>query len=98
MRALYKPQPDGSYSLRTVAPIAYTIPMDGTVGALMQKTKISHMRAAHIHFGVGAPGYHRGLTHLIHKGDAFTDTDVVYGVKEPLIVEFTKKSSGKAPN
>ena len=98
MRGLYKTQPDGSYSLRTVAPIAYTIPMDGTVGALMQKTKISHMRPAHIHFCVEAPGYHRVVTHLFQKGDDFIDTDVVYGVKEPLIVEFTKKSSGKAPN
>ena len=85
-------------SLRTVAPIAYTIPMDGTVGELMAKTKISHMRPAHIHFAVDAPGFHRVVTHLFQKGDEYIDTDVVYGVKEPLIVEFTKKSGGKAPN
>ena len=30
MRGLYRSQPDGSYLIRTVAPIAYTIPMDGT--------------------------------------------------------------------
>jgi len=98
MRGLYHSQPDGSYVLRTVAPIAYTIPMDGTVGELMAKTKISHMRPAHIHFAVDAPGFHRVVTHLFQKGDRYIDTDVVYGVKEPLIVEFTKKSGGKAPN
>src|SRR5947209_3521439 len=59
MRGLYRSQPDGSYVVRTVAPIGYTIPMDGTVGELMNRTKISHMRPAHIHFCVEAPGYHR---------------------------------------
>lgn len=97
MRGIYRSQADGSYALRTVAPIAYTIPMDGTVGELMDKTRISHMRPAHIHFAVDAPGYHRVVTHLFQKGDEFIETDVVYGVKEPLIVTFTKKSGGKTP-
>ncbi len=98
MRGVFRSQVDGSYSVRTVAPIAYTIPMDGTVGELMEKTRISHMRPAHIHFAVSAPGYHKVTTHLFQKGDSFIETDVVYGVKEPLIVDFTKKSGDKAPN
>jgi hydroxyquinol 1,2-dioxygenase len=99
MRGLYHSQPDGSYVVRTVAPIAYTIPMDGTIGALMRRTSISHMRPAHIHFCVTAPGYHRLVTHLFRKGDAFIETDVVYGVKAPLIVEFQERPAGaKAPN
>jgi hydroxyquinol 1,2-dioxygenase len=97
MRGLYRTQPDGSYVIRTVAPIAYTIPMDGTVGELMNRTNISHMRPAHIHFAIAAPGYHGCVTHLFQKGDEFIETDVVYGVKEPLIVEFVKKPPGKAP-
>ncbi len=44
MRGLYRSQPDGSYLIRTVAPIAYTIPMDGTIGELMNRTNLSHMR------------------------------------------------------
>ena len=64
MRGLYRSQPDGSYLIRTVAPIAYTIPMDGTVGELMNRTNISHMRPAHIHFAIKAPGYHGLVTHL----------------------------------
>jgi hydroxyquinol 1,2-dioxygenase len=97
MRGKYRSQADGSYALRTVAPIGYTIPIDGTIGELMKRTKISHMRPAHIHFAISAPGYHGVVTHLFQKGDRYIDTDVVYGVKEPLIVEFTKKSGGKAP-
>ena len=98
MRGLYRSAPDGSYVIRTVAPIAYTIPMDGTVGELMNRTDISHMRPAHIHFAVTAPGYHGLVTHLFRKGDEFIDTDVVYGVKAPLIVEFVQKPPGQAPN
>ncbi len=98
MRGLYRSQPDGSYVVRTVAPIGYTIPMDGTVGELMNRTKISHMRPAHIHFCVEAPGYHRVVTHLFQRGCPYIETDVVYGVKEPLIVDFVKKPAGTAPN
>lgn len=98
MRAIYRTASDGSYVIRTVAPIAYTIPMDGTVGELMDRTKISHMRPAHIHFMVEAPGYHRVTTHLFQRGDQYIDSDVVYGVKERLIVDFKQHPPGKAPN
>jgi len=97
MRGLYHTQPDGSFLIRTVAPIGYTIPMDGTVGELMNRTNISHMRPAHIHFAVSAPGYEELITHLFRSGDEYIETDVVYAVKEPLIVDFIKKPAGKAP-
>jgi len=98
MRAVYRTKPDGSYIVQTVAPIGYTIPMDGPVGELMKRTNISEYRPAHIHFCLAAPGYHRIVTHLFQKGDPYIDTDVVYGVKEPLITEFVKKPAGaKAP-
>jgi hydroxyquinol 1,2-dioxygenase len=38
------------------------------------------------------------VTHLFQKGDAYIDNDVVYGVKDALIVEFVKKPPGKVPN
>ena len=98
MRGIYKTQPDGSYSIRTVAPISYTIPMDGPVGAFFNRTDMSHMRPAHIHFAISAPGFHYLVTHLFQKGDEFIQNDVVYGVKDALIVEFVKKPPGKASN
>jgi hydroxyquinol 1,2-dioxygenase len=97
MRGLYRTQSDGSFVIRTVAPIAYTIPMDGTVGELMNRTNISHMRPAHIHFAVSAPGYEELITHLFRRGDEYIETDVVYAVKQPLIVDFIEKPAGKAP-
>lgn len=71
--------------------------MDGTVGELMSRTNISHFRPAHIHFCIEALGYHRVVTHLFQHGDKYIETDVVYGVKEPLIVDFVKKPGGKSP-
>jgi hydroxyquinol 1,2-dioxygenase len=99
MRGLYRSQADGSYAIRTVAPIAYTIPMDGTIGELMNRTNLSHMRPAHIHFALDAPGYHGLVTHLFQSGDKWIEHDAVYGVKEPLIVDFQKLPAGsKAPS
>jgi len=97
LRAIYRTQADGSYVFQTVAPIGYTIPMDGTVGELMSRTKISHMRPAHIHFLIDAPGYHRIITHIFQKGDQYIETDVVFGVKEALIVPFEKQPGGRTP-
>ena len=99
MRGVYHTKADGSYLINTVAPIGYTIPLDGTVGELFAQTTISPYRPAHIHFMLEVPGYHKVTTHLFQKGDQYIDTDVVYGVKEPLIVEFEKKKAGeKAPS
>ena len=94
MRGIYRTQADGSYAVRTVAPISYTIPVDGPIGALMDRTDMSHMRRRTI----SAPGYHGVVTHLFQKGDEYIDNDVVYGVKAPLVVEFVKKPAGKASN
>jgi len=98
MRGIYHTNPDGSYCVRTVAPVSYSIPMDGPVGEFFRNTKMSHIRPAHIHFAISAPGYHGVVTHLFQKGDAYINNDVVYGVKDALIVEFVKKPAGTAPN
>ena len=84
--------------IRTVAPIAYTIPMDGTVGELMDRTNISHMRPAHIHFALIAPGY-RQLRHpSVPEGRRLHRDRRGLRREGALIVEFVKKPPGKAPN
>ncbi len=98
MRGVYRSQPDGSFIIRTVAPLGYTIPMDGTVGELIRRTEVSHMRPAHIHFAIDAPGFRGVVTHLFERGGQYLDTDAVFAVKEPLIVDFRKQPPGRAPN
>jgi hydroxyquinol 1,2-dioxygenase len=59
LRAKYTAGPDGRYCVRTIAPLGYAIPMDGTVGDLVSRTEISHFRPAHVHFLLNVPGYGR---------------------------------------
>ena len=80
--------------LRTVKPLGYSIPMDGSVGELMRRTEISPMRPSHIHFLINAPGHHQVTTHLFKKSCPYIETDVVYGVKAPLIAKFRLLPAG----
>jgi hydroxyquinol 1,2-dioxygenase len=72
--------------------------MDGPVADLVKRTDISEMRPAHIHFCIEAPGYRRVVTHLFNRACPYLETDVVYGVKAPLIVDFVENPPGTAPN
>ena len=97
LRAIFHTGANGKYTIRTIAPPGYSIPMDGTVGDLLRKTDISHFRPAHIHFLITAPGYETLVTHLFKKDAKYIDSDVVFGVKDKLIVEFEKHPAGRTP-
>lgn len=98
LRAIFHTGADGKYVIRTIAPPGYSIPMDGTVGDLLKRTDISHFRPAHIHFFITAPGYEPLITHLFKKDAKYINSDVVFGVKDKLIVEFEKHPAGKTPS
>src|SRR5207237_2004274 len=65
-----------------ILPCSYPIPTDGPVGQLILATKRHPMRPAHVHFLVDAAGYEPLITHVFIGGDAYLDSDVVFGVKE----------------
>jgi hydroxyquinol 1,2-dioxygenase len=94
LRAKYTTRDDGSYCLRTIAPLGYTIPMDGPVGDLIGRTEISHFRPAHIHFLINVPGYEPLITHLFQEGAPYLDSDVVFGTKQELVVRFDQRDPG----
>jgi hydroxyquinol 1,2-dioxygenase len=98
LRAKYTTREDGSYCVRTVAPLGYTIPMDGPVGDLISRTQISHFRPAHVHFLINVPGYEPLITHLFEEGADYLDSDVVFGVKEELVVRYEKREPGPTPD
>jgi hydroxyquinol 1,2-dioxygenase len=98
LRAKYTTREDGSYCVRTVAPLGYTIPMDGPVGDLISRTEISHFRPAHVHFLINVPGYEPLITHLFEEGADYLDSDVVFGVKEQLVVRYDKRDPGPTPD
>nr|AWR88481.1 hydroxyquinol 1,2-dioxygenase [Ensifer sp.] len=94
MRGVFHSQEDGSFVMQTVLPVAYSIPLDGSVGELVGRTEISPMRPSHVHFAVEARGFRRLVTHIFKKSCPYIETDVVYGVKAPLIAEFCQIPAG----
>lgn len=75
----------GSYHLRTVRPLGYSIPMDGPVGELMRAQRRDGCRPAHIHFLIGAPTFRELVTALYFR-DQYVETDVVFGASPELVV------------
>jgi hydroxyquinol 1,2-dioxygenase len=98
LRGKYRTRDDGGYCLRTVAPRGYTIPMDGPVGELVSRTAISHFRPAHVHFLLAVPGFEPLITHLFQAGAEYLDSDVVFGTKAELVVEFEQREPGPTPD
>jgi hydroxyquinol 1,2-dioxygenase len=98
LRAKYTSRPDGTYCVRTIAPLGYSIPMDGPVGELIRRTDVSHYRPAHVHFLLNVPGYAPLITHLFQEGAPYLDSDVVFGTKAELVVAFQPRDPGPTPD
>ncbi|MCF6744736.1 catechol 1,2-dioxygenase [Blastococcus sp. KM273128] len=98
LRAKYTTDQDGRYCLRTIAPLGYSIPMDGPVGDLVARTEISHFRPAHIHFLINVPGFEPLITHLFQEGAQYLDSDVVFGTKQELVTAFEEREPGSTPD
>jgi hydroxyquinol 1,2-dioxygenase len=77
----------GRYRFWAVTPTPYPIPDDGPVGDLLRATARSPMRAAHLHLMVQADGFRTLVTHVFPRGDAFLDSDSVFGVRDSLIID-----------
>jgi hydroxyquinol 1,2-dioxygenase len=77
----------GGYRFWAVTPTPYPIPDDGPVGDLLRATARSPMRASHLHLMVEADGLRTLVTHVFPRGDAYLDSDSVFGVRESLVVD-----------
>ena len=94
-RGRFRSGADGGFFFRTVKPVSYPVPTDGPVGKILNAMGRHPMRPAHIHFIVSAPGYEPVATHLFVNGDPYLDSDVVFAVKNALIVDFKPRPDGK---
>ena len=89
---------DGRYGFRTVKPVSYPVPTDGPVGKMLLGMGRHPYRPAHVHAIISAPGYEKVATHLFVKGDAYLDSDAVFGVKHSLVVDFKPHPAGPTPD
>ncbi|MFD3499416.1 dioxygenase [Streptomyces sp. NPDC058676] len=84
----------GGYAFWGLTPTPYPIPHDGPVGALLEATGRSPMRASHLHFMATAPGLRTLVTHIFVEGDDLLTSDAVFGVRESLVKRFERHPAG----
>ena len=90
LRGRFLTGPDGRYEFRTVRPVAYPVPEDGPVGAMLRATGRHNWRPAHTHVVVSAAGHKTVITHLFDRESAYLDSDTVFGVRESLVVDMSQ--------
>jgi hydroxyquinol 1,2-dioxygenase len=93
LRARLRADGEGRFRFRTIKPTAYPVPTDGPVGRILDRMGRHPMRPAHLHFIVTAPGYETCVTHLFVEGDPYLESDVVFGVKNSLVIDFKRNDS-----
>jgi hydroxyquinol 1,2-dioxygenase len=90
LRGRFRTDADGRYEFRSVKPKSYPVPDDGPVGVLLRAQGRHPYRPAHIHFIVSAKGHESLITALYIAGDAYIESDAVFGAKSSLTVRFRK--------
>jgi hydroxyquinol 1,2-dioxygenase len=98
LRARFRTDAGGKFHFWTTTPTAYPVPGDGPVGAMLRSTGGHLMRPAHLHFMITAPGHETLVTHVFAEGDAYLDSDSVFGVKDALVTPFAEQAPGLAPD
>jgi hydroxyquinol 1,2-dioxygenase len=92
LRGRFKTRDDGSYAFLAVRPVPYTIPDDGPVGHMLDRTGRHPWRPAHIHIIVRAPGHRSLTTHIFDAASDYLDSDAVFAVKRSLLRTFVRHS------
>ena len=93
-RGVLRSGPDGRFHFRSIVAEPYPIPVDGPVGDMLRATLRHAWRPAHLHFMIKAEGYESLVTHVFRNGDKWLDSDVVFGVRQSLVVDWIKQPDG----
>lgn len=88
LRGRFRSDDYGRVRFWTILPALYPIAGDGPVGRLLEAVRRHPYRAPHLHFLIDAPGSRRLITQLFPADGEYLDSDTVFGVREPLIVDF----------
>jgi protocatechuate 3,4-dioxygenase beta subunit len=93
LRGRFHTDADGRYEFRSVKPKSYPVPDDGPVGVLLRAQGRHPYRPAHIHFILTAEGYEPLITAVYIAGDAYIESDAVFGAKPSLTVAYRKNDA-----
>ncbi|MBB4225724.1 dioxygenase family protein [Variovorax guangxiensis] len=97
-RARIRTDAEGRYWFWSIKPSYYPVPVDGPVGRMLAGIGCHPNRPGHIHMKVAADGHVALTTHLFVAGSPYIDSDVVFGVRPSLVVDFEAHPPGKAPD
>jgi len=75
----------GRYQFRSIIPVGYGCPPDGTTQALLNQLGRHGQRPAHIHFFVSAPGHRKLTTQINIDGDEYLWDDFAFASREGLV-------------
>jgi hydroxyquinol 1,2-dioxygenase len=98
LRARFLTDADGEYRFWSIKPTYYPVPDDGPVGTMLRRMGRHPNRPGHIHMMVYGPGYVPLTTHLFAADSPFLDSDPVFGVRDSLIIPYTRHEAGQAPD
>jgi len=76
---------DGRYQFRSIVPVGYACPPNGTTQRLLDLLGRHGNRPAHIHFFVSAAGHRKLTTQINIDGDAYLWDDFAFASREGLV-------------
>lgn len=76
---------NGRYQFRSIVPVGYACPPNGTTQRLLDLLGRHGQRPAHIHFFVSAPGHRKLTTQINIDGDEYLWDDFAFASREGLV-------------
>ena len=98
LRARLRTDAEGRYHFWSIKPTFYPVPDDGPVGDMLRHMGRHPNRPGHIHLMLKHPGHQTLTTHLFVSDSPYLDSDAVFGVRNSLVVDFTRHPAGTAPD
>ncbi|GLU33889.1 catechol 1,2-dioxygenase [Trinickia caryophylli] len=87
---------EGRYRFRSIVPVGYGCPPEGTTQQLLNKLGRHGRRPAHIHFFVSAQGHRRLTTQINIDGDAYLWDDFAFASRAGLVPPVERIASREA--
>lgn len=94
LRACFETDAQGRFWFETVKPSGYGVPTDGPCGDLLALQGRHHMRPAHLHFIVVAPGHKVLATQIFDALDDYAFSDAAFGAVGSLLRDFEPDGAG----
>lgn len=94
LRGRFESDADGRYEFVGIRPVPYPIPYDGAAGELLNYMGHHPWRPGHIHFKIEKEGYKSLVSQIYDSATEYLDRDSVFAVKEDLIGELRKATTG----